>query len=321
MIRQKFAGNTLIVKSILHEIPKIAVSNSAVLIQGETGVGKELIADIIHSVSARKDKPFIKVNLSEYSPALFESELFGHVKGAFTGAIANKKGLFEEADTGTIFLDEIDDFPIHLQTKILRVLESNEIKRVGETKPIKIDVRIITATKNNLRKLIEQKIFREDLYHRLNTIQIVIPPLRERQEDILLLVSHFLQAGNGIHKIQITEEAMTLLLNYRWGGNVRELKHAIEGLTVLKEGEIKPEDLPDEIKYYNSTDDLVRTCTQCFHDNNMQLEETMLCVEKKIIRDTINKMDGSSAKIAERLGIGNSTLHDKMKKHNLRHTK
>lgn len=315
MMCEKLLGKAFEIKSIIKKMPQIAESNSSVLIHGETGVGKELIADIIHAMSKRKKKPFVKVSLSEISPTLFESELFGHKKGAFTDAVADKKGLFDAAQHGTIFLDEIDDFPLELQSKILRVLEAKTKRRVGEENSTTVDVRIIAATKNNLRLLIAENKFREDLFHRLNTIPIVIPPLRERQEDIPLLVNHFLQMFSPDNGLRFSDDAMNALLNYRWPGNVRELMHVIERLSVLNEGEIKREDLPDEIKNYDLKKDIVKSCTQCFNDDDLKLDDVMKCVEKNIIQSVMKTTNGSLTKSAQKLGIPLSTLHDKMKKH------
>ena len=321
MLNNQFVGDAVEIKSMLFGLPKIALSDAAVLIQGETGVGKELIADMIHGMSFRKGKPFVKMNLSEIPPTLFESELFGHKKGAFTDAVTDKKGLFETAQCGTVFLDEIDDFPMFLQSKILRVLEAKTIRRVGAENVTAVDVRVIASTKNNLRILIDEHKFREDLFHRINTISIVIPSLRERKEDIPLLIDHFVHLYRPDNGLIFTDEAKKAFLNYKWSGNVRELQHVVERLSVLMEGEIKLTDLPAEIKNYNLGTDFARTCALCFHRDLLKLEDIMKCVEQNIILDVMKSMNGSLTKSAHRLGIGVSTLHDKLKKYSFVHLK
>src|SRR5512137_3057611 len=234
--------------AIYELIEKVAESDTTVLIQGESGTGKELIARAIHDLSNRKSKNYIPVNCGAIPDDLLESELFGHVKGAFTGAIANRIGRFELADKGTLFLDEIGDMKIHLQVKLLRVLQSRELEAVGATHPRKIDVRFIAATNQNLEQCVEEKRFREDLYYRLSVIPIYVPPLRERREDIAPMVKYFLDRYNqelGGRIQRVSEKAMELLANYRWPGNVREMRNLIERLVLMLPGpEILPSDLP-----------------------------------------------------------------------------
>jgi len=232
-------------------IIKAANSNASILIQGESGTGKELIANAIHYKSSRKDQPLIKVNCSALSETILESELFGHVKGAFTGATRDHAGRFEAAHGGTIFLDEIGDISPLIQVKLLRVLQEKEFERVGDNKPIKVDVRIISATNKDLKQLVDEGKFREDLYYRLKVFPILAPPLRERKDDIPLLVDHFIKKLNQENNKKISHcspEAMKALLKYSWPGNIRELENALEYAFVVTDGpEIKVEDLPVEI--------------------------------------------------------------------------
>jgi len=219
-------------KAILQWVEEVAKYNVDILIQGESGVGKELIAKAIQTLSPRKDKPFIPLNCASFQKDLLEAELFGYRRGAFTGATEDKKGIFEEADGGTIFLDEIGELPLDIQAKLLRTLQDGEIKRIGDNKPIKVDVRIIAATNKDLEKLVEKGLFREDLYYRISKEVIKIPPLRERKEDIPPLVMHFIQKYNkrfNKNILGIKPDALKVLLEYNWPGNVRELSNVIEG--------------------------------------------------------------------------------------------
>ncbi len=229
-------GKSKVIRNIFDIIQRVSSSKSTVLITGESGTGKELIARAIHQNSPRKERPFVTVSCGAIPENLFESELFGHMKGAFTGAIANKMGLFELADTGTLFLDEIGELPVLIQVKLLRVLQEKQFKRVGGTKDITVDVRIISATNRDLHKMVEESAFRGDLFYRLNVILIHIPPLRSRKEDIPLLSRHFLEKYNreiGKHFARITDEAIIQLLAYDWPGNIRELENAIERAVAL----------------------------------------------------------------------------------------
>src|SRR3990172_5590562 len=242
------------IKKVFELIMKVANSRSTVLITGESGTGKELVARAIHHNSDRKVKPFVSISCGAIPETLLESELFGHQKGAFTGADSDKKGLFEVADGGTFFLDEVSEAPPSIQAKLLRVLQEKEFKRVGGVKDIKVNVRVIAATNKNLHKLIEDGKFREDLYYRLNVIPIELPPLRERKEDIPLLVSHFINKYNSINKKDIkgiSPKAMEILEKYIWRGNIRELENVIERAVTLEIADnIYRESLPDEIRNY-----------------------------------------------------------------------
>ncbi|MFQ5843220.1 MAG: sigma-54-dependent transcriptional regulator, partial [Thermodesulfobacteriota bacterium] len=246
-----FIGESREFKEVIELISKVASTDSSVLIQGESGAGKELVARAIHRASPRRDNPFIIIDCGSLQENLLESELFGHEKGAYTGAVGLKHGLFEVADSGTIFLDEIGEISPSLQVKLLRVLEMGEFRRVGGLKVIDVDVRVLAATNKTLHQLVERGKFREDLFYRLNIISILIPPLRDRRGDIPLLARHFAENHNITDKGKklITDEAMELLSTYRWPGNVRELQNVIERAIILSEDEyIKPEDLPTNLK-------------------------------------------------------------------------
>ena len=231
-------------QAILARINTIAASDSSVLLIGETGVGKELFADHIHRSSPRRDKPFVKIDLSAMPHDLLESELFGHEKGAFTNATSEKKGLFELAHTGTLFLDDIDNVPQAIQTKLLRVLESREVMRVGGTATTPIDVRLITASKVNLKELVSRNLFRADLFYRINVFPVEIPALRDRREDIPILAEHFLDRFAPGKKLAVSPEAQRAFVNYNWPGNVRELRNITQRIALFAEAEIRLKDLP-----------------------------------------------------------------------------
>jgi DNA-binding NtrC family response regulator len=245
-------GETDVMEEVLERVVQIASVDSTVLIQGESGTGKELVARGIHALSARRHRPFIPVNVAALPENLIESELFGHEKGAFTGASSLRKGLFELANTGTIFLDEIGDMPLSTQTKLLRVLEEREFRRVGGERQIRVDVRVIAATNRNLRERVEAGDFRRDLYHRLNVLRIEIPALRERPEDIPKLIHVFVDEFSATHDRPfpgIDAEALRMLTDYAWPGNVRELRNLIESMVVLAPGRvIRPADIPHEVR-------------------------------------------------------------------------
>ena len=245
-------GESQVIRDIFGMIRRIGPSKSTVLVTGESGTGKELIARAVHQNSPRREAPFVAVSCGAIPENLLESELFGYMKGAFTGAIANKIGLFELADRGTLFLDEIGELPLQIQVKLLRVLQERQFKRVGGTKDISVDVRIVAATNRDLGKMVAENSFRKDLYYRLNVIPIHLPPLRERQEDIPLLAKHFLEKYNqeiGKHFTHIADEAMAKLLNYDWPGNIRELENVIERAVALEaEPAIELAGLPENIR-------------------------------------------------------------------------
>ncbi len=245
-------GESQALKDIIYEVKKVADSRSNVILLGETGTGKELFARIIHKNSSRHEMPFVPINCSAIPETLLESELFGHAKGAFTGAVISKRGLLEEADGGTVFLDEIGDVSLAFQVKLLRVLEDQVIRPVGSTKTTKVDIRFITATNKDLKAAVKAGAFREDLYYRINVITLNIPPLRDRKEDVPLLVMHYLEKYSqdmGRRAKEVSGEALALMIEYAWPGNVRELQNVIERAILISENdEIGPEHLPEELR-------------------------------------------------------------------------
>jgi transcriptional regulator with GAF, ATPase, and Fis domain len=304
-------------RNVLERIDTIAASDSSVLLIGETGVGKELIAEYIHRRSPRSQNPLVKVGLSALPPELLESELFGHERGAYTSAATEKKGLFELADSGSIFLDDIDDFPLGLQAKLLRVLESREVLRVGGTTAIPIDVRLITATKVDLKDLVERNLFRPDLYYRINVVPIVIPPLRDRPDDIPLLIGHFLQRYAPDRELRVAEAAMRVLMTYPWPGNVRELRNVVQRISLFARDEITCDDLPPEIREENPIELIAKACSRCFVEESMSFEEVVACLETNLLRQALQRTGGNRTQAAKLLGLSLSTLRDKLKKYSL----
>jgi two-component system, NtrC family, response regulator AtoC len=302
-------------RTITERIEAICQSDSSVLLIGETGVGKELVAEYVHRISNRRQAPLVKVGLSALPHELLESELFGHEKGSYTSASSEKKGLFELADRGTIVLDDIDDFPLQLQSKLLRVLESREINRVGAVAPIAVDVRVITTTKINLKELVERGLFRADLFYRLNVVPIVIPPLRHRREDIPPLVEHFLHRFAPDKIIRMSPEAQEFLNSYSWPGNVRELRNVIQRVCLFTDGTILPKDLPQEITGENPLELLLKSCAHCFVGEAMSLDGIVACLEKNLIRHALQQSNGNRTQAAAVLKISPSTLRDKLKKY------
>lgn len=297
-------------------LDKIKTADSTVLIQGENGTGKELIAKSIHYNSPRKDKPFVLQNCSAFNDNLLESELFGHVKGSFTGAIKDKKGLFEIADKGTFFLDEIGDTSPQMQVKLLRVLQEGTFTPVGSTEMKKVDVRIIAATNRNLREMVEKGTFREDLYYRLNVINIRVPPLRERKEDIPLLSEFFLQRvceSNGVQRRTLTKRALELLYDYQWPGNVRELQNEVERVVVLAgdETKISPEMLSPKIF------ELIQNTKHQGSRLQGKLKDAMEDLERDMIREGLRRTGWNKSKLAKELGISRAGLIMKVEKYGL----
>jgi len=293
---------------------RLAVSDSTVLILGESGTGKDVLARAIHYNSPRKEKPLVTVNCPSIPEQLLESELFGHVKGAFTGAVADRRGKFELADGGTIFLDEICDLKPELQAKLLRVIQEREFERVGENQPIKADVRIIAATNRDLKKLVEEGKFREDLYYRLAVIPITLPPLRERKEEIPFLVDHFVQKKFPDQKITISPQAMHLLQAYPWPGNVRELENVVEQTIVLSGKEILDvDDLPLFIR---------SNLPQTEKENSEALPLLPLIeMERRLIRRALEEAQGNQSQAARLLDIPRHVLLYKLKKYGLQDDK
>src|SRR3954471_13840193 len=336
-IRDRFRFENIIGDSpAMHEVfatvGQVANSRATVLLLGETGTGKEMIAKAIHYNSPRKDKPFVRVNCGAMTSTLLESELFGHVKGSFTGAIKDKEGRFEAADAGSIFLDEIGTLEPALQVKLLRVLQEREFERVGETNTVKVDVRVIAATNVDLQEEVAKGNFREDLFYRLNVVSVYLPPLRNRREDIPRLIDYFLDKYNSINERKlrrISRDMLNVLLRYPWPGNVRELENAIERAVVLSNGEDFTEDLlPLSVRMFaaqrrtNQASETVETLTRRLADQAMsdyELQEGRIYdlvinqIESALIDRALAKCGGVKTKAADFLGINRNTLNKKVK--------
>lgn len=315
-LKKKFSFSNIIGKSpamlnVFELIKTAAPTKSTILIQGESGTGKELVARAIHMNSDRADHPFVVVNSGSLPPDLLESHLFGHVKGAFTGAVADKKGLFEAADRGTIFFDEISSISLETQVKLLRVMQDKEFMRLGGTKTIKVDVRIIAATNTDLEELIQQKLFRKDLYYRLNVIKIELPPLRARKEDIPLLVKHFIDLYSKENKKQVegvSEEVMEILMDYEWPGNVRELENVLERAVVLSRSNIiTREALPP----FLLNEKRIRLDEEI---NSFNLKERTMEFQRKLITSALKKAGGIQKQAAQMLGLKPTTLNEMIKR-------
>jgi two-component system response regulator HydG len=307
-------GNSKSMHAVISKLRQIAPTSASALILGESGTGKELVAKALHVNSPRKNKPFVALNCAALSENILESELFGHIRGAFTGADRERKGWFEHANGGTLFLDEVGDIPLATQVKLLRVLESGEIVRVGSNEPLKVNVRLISATNRDLSDAITAGTFRQDLYHRLKVVTIKLPPLRERKEDIPLLVEHFLKIFTTSHEKTIRGYSPTvrrILTNYTWPGNVRELRNVVESMVVIDtDGMIDVEDMPDDLAGSISPleDDFTR---------DSLVGRTMNDIEKHFIAETLRASGGNREEAAKTLGIGERTLYRKIKEYNL----
>ncbi|MFO7599531.1 MAG: sigma-54 dependent transcriptional regulator [Candidatus Desulfacyla sp.] len=297
-------------------IEKVSRSKASVLITGPSGTGKELIAKAIHYQGQRKDRPFISINCGALTETLLESELFGHEKGAFTGAVAMKKGRFELADEGTLFLDEVGDMPLSLQVKLLRVLQEMAFERVGGTRTIQVDVRVLSASNRNIKEDVQNGVFREDLYYRLNVIHIDVPSLQERPDDIPLLVRHFIQkfhGGEGDDAIRLSPEAWKAFYAHPWPGNVRELENVIERAVVLHSGgQITVDDLPVELTGAETQFDVER-----FIPPDIPLQKALEEIEERLVRRALVRCDNVQAHAARSLGITKSLIQHKMKKYNI----
>jgi DNA-binding NtrC family response regulator len=300
---------------VLTILPRIAQTDSTVLVTGESGTGKELVARAIHAASRRPRGTFVSVSCAALPEQLLENELFGHVKGAFTGALAARKGLLEEANGGTFFLDEIGDAPLSIQAKLLRVLEDRSIRRLGDNRSIPVDTRMVAATNRDLQSAVREKLFREDLFYRLNVVPIHVPPLRERGGDIPPLVAHFIEKYHGKIKKQVSgvsPQAMTLLMTYRWPGNVRELENVIQRMMVVAKGDtLDVQDLPPEISGKEAPHEKPK-------DMKGITRESAGLAEKNLILDALTKSRGNVTQAARSLGISRVTLQKKMKMYNLR---
>ena len=315
----QFSGGGLTPRSeqmrkVLETAAKVAVYRTTILITGESGTGKEVLARTLHAQSTRADKPFVAVNCGAIPEELLESELFGHMRGAFTGAVQDKRGLFQEADSGTLFLDEIAELPVNLQVKLLRVLQENEVRRVGSNRQEAIDVRVVAATNQNIETAVKEGRFREDLYYRLNVVNLHIPPLRERQEDIaafseLFLARHGKKTGKTIRGV--SPAAMRILESYRWPGNVRELENCMERAVVLAEGEqITPEDLPENL--------LPHALQEPWLDRNeLSIKKATEAIEKTLILRALEKTGGNRTHAAKLLELSHRALLYKIKSYGI----
>lgn len=301
-------GKSQKVVRLMEMIQQVGPTRASVLIYGESGVGKELVADALVSFSDRADKPFIKVHCAALNANLLESELFGHVKGAFTGAVSDKKGRFEQADGGTIFLDEIGEIDSSTQIKLLRVLQEREFEKVGGEKTIKTDVRVISATNKDLEKEIKEGRFREDLYYRLNVVKVEVPPLRERKEDLFLLCTEFLNQfskENNKDIVGFSNDAIAAINNYEWPGNIRELRNCVESAVVMcKSNTIELSNLPPSVSKAKREDII-----------SIPLGSTMEEAEKQVISRTLNYCNGNKSKAADILGIGRKTILRKLEEY------
>ena len=320
-LQEKYKISSIVSQSqkmeeVINVAARVADSKATVLITGENGTGKEVLAKAIHYMSSRKEKPFIAVNVPALTETLLESELFGHEKGAFTGADKMKKGRFEIADGGTLFLDEVGDIPQSIQVKLLRVLQEHQFERVGGTEKIEVDVRIIAATNKDLEQKIKDGSFREDLYYRLNVVSIKIPPLRERKDDILPLIENFIEKHckeNSKEKLEISKEAVDVLIKYNYPGNVRELENIIERAVVLTRGKvITLNDLPMNIKGFKEEKSIGSL-------DEGTLTDQVEALEKQLIFDALQQSDGNQTKAGKLLGLTERNLRYKLKKYNLKH--
>ena len=316
-LHDKFKFNSIIslsgeMENVLNIVGRVANSKATVMVRGESGTGKELIAKAIHFASSRKDSPFIPVNVASLSENLLESELFGHEKGAFTGAVSKRYGRFEEADGGTLFIDEVGDIPLGMQVKLLRAIQFGEIQRLGSSNPMKVDVRIIAATHKNLEEMIQNGEFREDLYYRLNVVPIIIPRLRDRRVDIPLLVEHFIKKFSKINDKNVTgisAEALDKIVKYNFPGNVRELENMIEHAIVLCRGEdISVDDLPLQIE--------VSSQKMVLDPQNLdnEYEEKMKTFESEMIKEALKRTNGNQSAAARILNITERHLRSRLER-------
>ena len=313
--QSSMVGNSTAIKHLWLQIEKVAPTQGRVLILGENGTGKEMVAKAIHEKSNRKNKPFVKINCAAIPKELIESELFGHEKGAFTGATELRKGKFELADGGTLLLDEIGDMPLEAQAKVLRCLQENELERVGGQTTIKVDVRVLAATNKNLEESIKHKEFREDLYYRLNVVPLQCPPLRERSSDIPLLVDAFLEEFldvNNKHGISLTKDSLELLKKQKWPGNIRELRNFVERVTIFTESnqELSPNELTWQLPKSEAS-----LMDDDYH--GLPLKDSVARFEKKVIENTLRENGFHVSNAAKALGVERSHLYKKMKAHGI----
>jgi len=316
-------GRSARMRAVFDFVRVIADSDSSVLVTGETGTGKELIANLIHQSSSRRHKPFVPVSCAILSETLIESELFGHERGAFTGAIKDRPGRFELAHSGTIFLDDIDDVPLSMQVKLLRVLQSRSVERLGGTRPIPVDVRVVTGSKRDLRQLVADGKFREDLFYRLNVIPIVLPPLRERREDIPMLVDHFVKRffrQRGDDARVVSPAVLQAFMRYPWPGNVRELENACERIAQTCTCDtVRIGCVPATVLFHKYSDDHEPLVGAHAAPSSVSLDDRLREVETNLISWALKVSGGNKSKAAELLQIKRSTLGDRIKKLDLAH--
>lgn len=322
-IRREIIGDSPAMQALLRQVEKVGATRARVLIEGESGTGKELVARALHEASDRSQRAFVKVNCAAIPRELIESELFGHERGAFTGATGQKRGLFEVADGGTIFLDEIGDMDHGAQAKVLRVLQSGELMRVGGERPIKIDVRVLAATHQNLKELVQSSEFREDLYFRLAVVPLCVPPLRERPGDVGILCRYYIEVAceeNGLGQKTVMPEAITALEAYAWPGNVRELRNLMERLAILTDGDVLVGDLPAEIRGAAEDDEpkspiaaVIAQLGEGAVPPGISLRAFREAVERAFIRQRLIEHGWNVSRTAEDLGLERTHLHKKMK--------
>ena len=313
---ESFVGASPTVQEMMRQVRKVAPTKATVLITGESGTGKELVARAIHELSPRSAMPFVAVNCGAIPAELIESELFGHVRGAFTDASRDKKGLAAEADGGTLFLDEIGELPLNLQVKLLRFLEDEQVRRVGDTRSEKVDVRVVAATARDLVRATKEGLFREDLFYRLNVVNLRLPSLRERPEDVPALVEHFLAKHRRLRPEAplrgVSPEALEVLLAHRWPGNVRELEHAIERAVVLADGPmIQETDLPDDVRAGPGPAPVARTSA------DLSVKRAFRALEQQLIRDALDRTGGNRTRAAELLDLSYRALLYKIKEYGI----
>jgi len=311
-------GKSRVMRDLFQLLETVAQSSSTVLVTGETGTGKELAARAIHHNSPRRTQRFVAINCSAIPETLLEAELFGHVRGAFTGAVATRQGRFEQAHRGTLFLDEIGTMSPSLQAKLLRVLQSREFERVGDAHPVRVDVRLIAATNSDLAKMVEQGTFREDLYYRLNVIPIHVPALRERREDVPLLVQHFIERlcreqTPPRQPITVSQEAMRLLMSFPWPGNVRQLENTVERAIALSPGraQIEVKDLPPDVQRAAAAPELSGVL---FPDGGIDFDTYVATIERALIRQSLERTHGNKRQAAKLLNLKRTTLIEKLKR-------
>jgi two-component system, NtrC family, response regulator AtoC len=307
-------GSSPAMQRLFSTLELVSPLNSTILIQGETGTGKELVARTIHHNSPRRDQPFVAFNAAAIPEGLAEAELFGHVKGAFTGAVNARMGRFEAADRGTLFIDEVSSMTLSLQAKLLRALQEREVERIGTSKPVKINARVVAATNVDLMTMVKDGTFREDLYYRLNVVRVVLPPLKGRREDIPILAQHFVQescASNGLASKRLSQGALRLLMTYGWPGNIRQLQNCVEHAVALSgdASEIGPEAMPEEL---HSPETLSSVSLPTMPDEGINFSATMSQVERELILRYLAKTGGNKRQAAKLLNLSRTTLLDKM---------